>query len=51
MTVEYMQFVEAHGIKPVIARTFDFKDAIEAMETMANGTEVGKIVIKIGEAE
>jgi D-arabinose 1-dehydrogenase-like Zn-dependent alcohol dehydrogenase len=51
MTVEYMQFVEAHGIKPPISKTFDFKDMVEAMETLAKGSEVGKIVIKIGNEE
>lgn len=51
MTVEYMQFVEAHGIKPVIAKTFEFKDTIEAMETLEKGTEVGKIIIKIGDED
>lgn len=51
MTVEYMQFVEAHSIKPPISKTFAFNDTVEAMETLARGSEVGKIVIKIDDAE
>ena len=47
--VELVKFVEEHGIKPVIAKTFDFEHAVEALETLKSQKDVGKIVIKIAE--
>ncbi|KAH6629302.1 hypothetical protein C7974DRAFT_184426 [Boeremia exigua] len=46
-TAEFARFAEQHGIKPVIAKTFEFGDAIAAFEALQNQSEVGKIVIKI----
>ncbi len=40
-------FIEKHKIKPVIDRTFDFKDAKAAFDLMKSGDFVGKIVIRI----
>ncbi|KAF9697579.1 hypothetical protein EKO04_004234 [Ascochyta lentis] len=48
-TAEFAQFTEKHGIKPVIAKTFEFGDAIAAFEALQNQTEVGKIIIKISD--
>jgi NADPH:quinone reductase-like Zn-dependent oxidoreductase len=46
--VELAQFVEAHGIKPVVAHEFSFDQTIEAFETMSRQSAVGKIAVKIG---
>jgi D-arabinose 1-dehydrogenase-like Zn-dependent alcohol dehydrogenase len=48
-TVEFAKFAEQHGIRPVIAKEFQFKDAIAAFEALQNQNEVGKIVIKISD--
>ncbi len=47
-TAEFARFTEQHNIKPVIAKTFEFDDAIAAFEALQSQTEIGKIVIKIG---
>lgn len=39
--------IEEHGIRPVIARTFEWDNAKEAFEMLLGQTEVGKIVIKV----
>ncbi|KAH7116816.1 NAD-P-binding protein [Dendryphion nanum] len=46
---EFVQFVDAHGIKPVVARIFAFEKAIEAFEVLEKQNAVGKLVIKISE--
>ena len=48
-TAEFAQFVDAHGIKPVIAKTFEFDQAVEGFEALQQQNAVGKIVIKISE--
>ncbi|PSN63639.1 alcohol dehydrogenase zinc-binding domain-containing protein [Corynespora cassiicola Philippines] len=48
-TAELMKFVEANGIKPLIAKTFAFEDAKEAFEELQKQSAVGKIVIKISD--
>ena len=47
-TAEFAKFAEQHGIRPVVAKGFKFDDAVEAFEALQNQSEVGKIVIKIG---
>ena len=47
--VELAQFVEAHGIKPVVEHEFAFDQTIEAFEMIARQSAVGKIAVKIGE--
>jgi D-arabinose 1-dehydrogenase-like Zn-dependent alcohol dehydrogenase len=49
MSEEFVKFVEAHGIKPLVAKTFGFEEAVEAFELLENGDAVGKVVIKIGD--
>ncbi|KAL4958299.1 hypothetical protein BDW69DRAFT_77500 [Aspergillus filifer] len=44
---EMIEFYEKHGIKPVVNKTFDFKDAPEAFRFLASGSHFGKVVIKI----
>jgi D-arabinose 1-dehydrogenase-like Zn-dependent alcohol dehydrogenase len=48
-TVEFVKFIEEHGIKPVIAKTFEFDQAVEALEALKGQDEVGKIVINIAQ--
>jgi NADPH:quinone reductase-like Zn-dependent oxidoreductase len=48
--VELAQFVEAHGIKPVVAHEFTFDQTIEAFDTMARQSAVGKIALRICES-
>ncbi len=48
-TAEFAWFLEQCNIKPVIAKNFEFDDAITAFEALQNQTEVGKIVIRISE--
>jgi len=48
-TEEFVKFVEANDIKPVIAKTFEFGEAVEALETLQSQSLAGKIVIRIGE--
>jgi NADPH:quinone reductase-like Zn-dependent oxidoreductase len=40
-------FIDEHQIRPVIDRVFDFDDAPDAFEYMANGDFMGKIVIRM----
>ncbi|KAF1944219.1 hypothetical protein EJ02DRAFT_432542 [Clathrospora elynae] len=44
---ECAKFVEAHGIKPVVAREFAFEQTIEAFEALTKQTSVGKIGVRI----
>jgi len=39
-------FIDRHRIKPIIDRTFDFKDAEAAFAWMDTGSHFGKIVIR-----
>jgi D-arabinose 1-dehydrogenase-like Zn-dependent alcohol dehydrogenase len=48
-TAEVVKFVQEHSIKPVIAETFSFDEAVEAMKALQEQDAVGKIVVKIGE--
>jgi NADPH:quinone reductase-like Zn-dependent oxidoreductase len=40
-------FIDAHHIKPVIDRVFEFKDAAAALAAMDDGESFGKIVIRV----
>lgn len=42
-----VKMVEKHGIRPVIGKVFEWKDAIKAFEVSMERSEVGKIVIKV----
>ncbi|KAJ4983684.1 alcohol dehydrogenase [Stagonosporopsis vannaccii] len=48
-TAEFARFAEQHCIMPVVAKVFEFDDAIAAFKALQGQTEVGKIVVKIGE--
>ena len=48
MTSELVSFLEARSIRPVIAKTFEFDEAVEAFEALKKQKEVGKIIIRIG---
>lgn len=43
-----LRFVEQHGIRPVIDRTFPFAQAKEALEYLQSNHSFGKVVIEIG---
>ncbi len=47
MIEELVRLVEIHDLHPVIAKSFEWKDAKQAFELMLNQTEIGKIVIKV----
>ncbi|HTY93617.1 MAG TPA: NAD(P)-dependent alcohol dehydrogenase [Steroidobacteraceae bacterium] len=40
-------FIEAHHVKPVIDRVFDFQDAAAAFAALDNGESFGKTVIRV----
>jgi NADPH:quinone reductase-like Zn-dependent oxidoreductase len=42
--------IEAHGLTPVIDRVYGFDEAREALQCVAAQQQVGKIVVRIGEA-
>jgi NADPH:quinone reductase-like Zn-dependent oxidoreductase len=46
MFEEMNAFINRHGIRPVIDRVFDFKDADDAYAYMDTGSHFGKIVIR-----
>lgn len=46
MMEELVRAVDAGGIKAVVAKEFDFDDAVSAFEYMASSTHVGKVVIR-----
>lgn len=48
-TAEFAGFAQQHRITPVIAKEFEFGDAIAAFQALQNQNEVGKIVIKISD--
>jgi NADPH:quinone reductase-like Zn-dependent oxidoreductase len=47
--IEFVQFVEANNIKPVIAQEFAFDDVVQAFEALQQQKAVGKIVVKIAD--
>ncbi|UPX20609.1 uncharacterized protein EKO05_0010837 [Ascochyta rabiei] len=46
-TAEFAQFAEQYGIRPVIAKEFEFGDAITAFEALQHQSEVGKIIVRL----
>lgn len=49
MTAEFVNFVEKNGIKPVVAETFAFDEAVGAFEALQKQSAVGKIAVKISD--
>ena len=47
MNLELVRMIDEHGIRPIIARTFEWEQAKEAFKMLLDQTEVGKIVIKV----
>jgi NADPH:quinone reductase-like Zn-dependent oxidoreductase len=47
---EFSMLVDANGIKPVIAQSFDFSQTIDAFQALQKQNAVGKIVVKIGDS-
>jgi NADPH:quinone reductase-like Zn-dependent oxidoreductase len=47
MFMDMSRAIAAHGLKPVIDRTFAFEDARSAYHTMASAGHFGKLVIKV----
>jgi NADPH:quinone reductase-like Zn-dependent oxidoreductase len=39
--------IEALGIRPVIDRAFEMKDIVPALEYLASGQHIGKIVVRV----
>ena len=48
-TEEFVRFAEANKIKPVIAKTFEFRELKKAFEEMQHSAAVGKFVVKISD--
>lgn len=46
-TEEFVRFAEANEIKPVIAKTFEFDEMVEAFEALQKQNAVGKLVVKV----
>ncbi len=44
---ELRSFTEAHGLKPVVGKVFDFEELPEAHRYMESRASVGKIVVKV----
>jgi NADPH:quinone reductase-like Zn-dependent oxidoreductase len=44
-----VELFKEHGIEPVVAKTFRFDEAVEALEALKGQKEVGKICIQIAE--
>ncbi|KAF9874213.1 zinc-binding dehydrogenase [Colletotrichum karsti] len=44
---EMVDFYEEKGIKPVVDRVFDFKEADEALRYLFSGGHFGKVVVKV----
>lgn len=44
---EMVDFYEQKGIKPVVDRVFDFKEADEALRYLYSGGHFGKVVVKV----
>lgn len=47
MIIELVRKVEEYGIRPVIARTFEWNEGKDALNMMLDQTVVGKIVVKV----
>jgi len=47
MFVRLIDEMAAHGIKPIIDRVYDFDQVNEAIEYMAGGEKLGKVVIRV----
>ena len=43
--VDLIQFMDKHSIKPIVHAEYTLDTAIEAMETLSKGKQVGKIVL------
>ena len=41
------EFIDAHNVKPVVDRVFEFQDAAAAFSAMDSGESFGKIVIRV----
>jgi len=39
--------IEESDIRPLIGKTFEFEEALDAFKEMENGTTAGKIVIRV----
>lgn len=46
---EMLKFVEVKGLRPHIDKAFKFEDTVKAIEYLASGQHVGKIVIKVAD--
>jgi D-arabinose 1-dehydrogenase-like Zn-dependent alcohol dehydrogenase len=42
---DFINFMEQHKIKPTIYKNFSLDQAVEAIETLSKGQQIGKIVL------
>ena len=45
--IKMIAFCNNHQIKPILDKTFDFADAVAAFDRMKDGTQFGKIIVKV----
>ena len=43
-----MRFIGRVGLRPPVAKVFEYEDLPKAYEALKSATEIGKIVIRIG---
>lgn len=51
MFEEMNSAIEKSGLRPVIDRTFEFGQAVEALEHLRSGAHFGKVVVRMGTAD
>ena len=44
---ELSKLYESGSIKPVIDKTYNFDDSIQALEYLSNGRAKGKVIVKV----
>lgn len=47
MADELVRQIDEHDIRPVIAKVYEFEDALDAFEALSSLTAIGKIVVKV----
>jgi len=48
MFVDMLRAIEAHKLRPVVDKVFEFDQVREALRHMESGAHFGKIVVRIG---
>lgn len=51
MAEEFVGFVKANGIKPVVAEVFGFEEVKRGLEVLEKQRSVGKLVVRVESSE